>query len=80
MPSSTSSAARWPGEWAATASDVDHAELLASRPILPADLDRRLLRTASLNGGAWLTPSERRRLRDAFWTAVVTVTPGAIEP
>jgi len=72
--------ARAAGDWAATATDADHAELLVSRPILPADLDRRLLRTASNLGGVWLTETERRTLRYAFWTAVVDLTPGQHSP
>ena len=46
------------------------ADLLAERPLLPTDLDRRLLRAAD----RWLSEPQRRALRDAFW---ITVEAGA---
>lgn len=43
----------------------ERAELLASRPYLGDGLDAELLRFAA--GDTWLSESERRALRDAFW-------------
>ena len=43
----------------------ERAELLASRPYLGNGLDAELLRFAA--DDKWLSDSERRALRDAFW-------------
>ena len=52
-------------EWMHNARGDERAELLASRPYLADGLDVELLRFAA--GGRWLSESERRALRDAFW-------------
>ena len=52
-------------EWMHKARGDERAELLASRPYLADGLDVELLRFAA--GDRWLSESERRALRDAFW-------------
>ena len=51
-------------EWMLKARGDERAELLASRPYL-GTIDAELLRFAA--GDRWLSESERRALRDAFW-------------
>ena len=52
-------------EWMAKSRGDERAELLASRPYLGNGLDAELLRFAA--DDKWLSDSERRALRDAFW-------------
>lgn len=62
-------------EWVQQASPDEVAELLAARPYLPTVLDGQLLRRGSVNG-EWLSDTQRRSLRDAFWTTLSGNGPG----
>ena len=63
--------ARFAERWAVAADPDSFAELLAARPYLPGELDAELLRRASPNG-VWLNESQRRALRDSFWSTLVS--------
>ena len=60
--------------WAAEATQDEYAALLSARPYLAPEFDAQLLRTASR--GTWLSPDERRMLRDALWAALLATEPG----
>jgi hypothetical protein len=55
--------------WYGTVTQGELNELLADRPILPADVDRVLLKDCSQRIGEYKTDLQgvRRALREAFW-------------
>jgi hypothetical protein len=61
-------------EWARHATPDELADRLADRPYLRDGLDGQLLRQASPNG-EWLSDTQRRSLRDAFWTELASLGP-----
>lgn len=61
--------------WAGSVGSAEHSELLAARPYLPKDIDARLLREAA-GADTWLNPTQRRALRDTFWSVLADSEPG----
>jgi len=57
--------------WLGTATSTERAELVASRPSIPREIDRALLRDASDALDVYDLPDPvRYRLRDRFWAQV----------
>jgi len=62
--------------WHASTSEAELKDLLSDRPLLPAEIDRVLLKDCAQRIGEWKTDLQdiRRALRVAFWEELDLLT------